>query len=87
MTRLRHIFRHLSAAAKKTGWQQEWKTLRKAVSKEEASVKAEVALRIRQLEKQLMQIKRQQGAELNERLLTIEERIIGLKRALLGKSG
>ncbi|MBI2574676.1 hypothetical protein HYV82_02210 [Candidatus Woesearchaeota archaeon] len=85
MTRLIHIFRHLSAAAKKTGWQHEWKTLRRAVSKEEAAVKAEVAMRIRQLESELMRIKRHQGSGINERLLTIEERIIGLKRALIGK--
>lgn len=86
MTRLMHVFRHLSAAAKKTGWQQEWNVLRKAVSKEEAAVKAEVTERIRHLERQLMQIKKHQGSELNERLLGIEERIIGLKRELLEKS-
>ena len=85
MTRLRHIFRHLSAAAKKSYLQQEWKLLRTAVSAEDTAAMEDLRQRIALLEKRLKQVKRQH--EESERTLGIEARIIALKQILISKSG
>ncbi len=81
MTRLRHIFRHLSSAAKKTTYSSdEWKALNYANSAEKAAAKAEIAGKIQRVEKKLAHLKK--NSEERNRLLDLEERLIGIKRKL-----
>lgn len=80
MTRLRHIFRHLSVAAKR---QQDegWRLYRRAADSEEFAAMRELNERISVLEQQHKILKKAHPGD--ERLINIEKRILLLKLMLL----
>ncbi len=81
MTRLMHVFRHLSAAAKKQSYNTEaWRVFRKISDSEEASARKERIAMLKSMEKKLRLLKKVHGD--NKKLLAIEERISSLKNQL-----
>ncbi len=83
MTRFKHIFRHLSSAAKKSVYnKEEWKIFHLANSSEKAAAKAEIAQKIRIVEKKLSLLKK--DCREKTRLIQLEDRLVRLK-GLIGK--
>ncbi|MBI2133456.1 hypothetical protein HYU11_02125 [Candidatus Woesearchaeota archaeon] len=79
MTRIRHLFRHLSAASKKHhSGSREWRLFRLASSIE--SEHEQVAARIFSLEKNIACMRKAMGD--HDRLLVMEEKLARLKKLL-----
>ncbi len=81
MSRLTHLFRHLSYAAKNNRSSPAWEVYRRAAGLEQQALREELKKQLALLERQLLKLKGTHRDEL--KFITLQEKILALRRRLL----